>query len=51
MMGNKVIEQIVNPFIRIAGMKALGWGVLGLAVSTWICWISGYHYHLSLIHI
>ena len=23
MMGNKVIEQIVNPFIRIAGMKAL----------------------------
>lgn len=30
MMGNKVIEQIVNPFIRIAGMKALGWGVLGL---------------------
>ena len=45
MMGNKVIEQIVNPFIRIAGMKALGWGVLGLAVSTWICWISGYHYH------
>ena len=32
-MGNKVIEQIVNPFIRIAGMKALGWGVLGLAVD------------------
>lgn len=49
MMGNKVIEQIVNPFIRIAGMKALGWGVLGLAVSTWICWISGYHYH-GLLH-
>ena len=48
MMGNKVIEQIVNPFIRIAGMKALGWGVLGLAVSTWICWISGYHYHVLL---
>ena len=48
-MGNKVIEQIVNPFIRIAGMKALGWGVLGLAVSTWICWISGYHYH-GLLH-
>ena len=47
-MGNKVIEQIVNCSFDCR-YESIGLGVLGLAVSTWICWISGYHYH-GLLH-
>ncbi len=44
-MGNKMIDKAVNPFIQIAGARALAWGALGLLVSTVICYYAGYHYH------
>ena len=28
-MGNKMIDKAVNPFIQIAGARALAWGALG----------------------
>lgn len=40
---------MMNPFERIAGFKALGWGLAGMAVSTVICYHSGWHYH-GLLH-
>ena len=30
-MGNKMIDKAVNPFIQIAGARALAWGALGIA--------------------
>ena len=45
----KRIEILINPFIRIAGMQALAWGILGLVISTLLSWASGYHYH-GLLH-
>lgn len=45
----KRIEILINPFIRIAGMQALSWGILGLVISTLLSWASGYHYH-GLLH-
>ena len=45
----KRIEILINPFIRIAGMQALVWGILGLVISTLLSWASGYHYH-GLLH-
>ena len=48
-MKNQKIERVVNPFIRIAGMQALLWGVVGLVVSTLLSGLSGYHYH-GLLH-
>lgn len=45
----KKIEILINPFIRIAGMQVLAWGVLGLVISTLLSWASGYHYH-GLLH-
>ena len=48
-MGNKMIDKAVNPFIQIAGARALAWGALGLLVSTVICYYAGYHYH-GLLH-
>lgn len=40
---------MINPFERIAGFKALSWGLLGMVVSTVICYQSGWHYH-GLLH-
>lgn len=48
-MKTTVFERMVNPFIRIAGMKALIWGLAGMLLSTWMSWMSGYHYH-GLLH-
>lgn len=48
-MGNKMIDKAVNPFIQIAGARALAWGALGLLVSTVICYYAGYHYY-GLLH-
>lgn len=48
-MKTTVFERMVNPFIRIAGMRALMWGLVGMLVSTWMSWMSGYHYH-GLLH-
>lgn len=41
-------KLLLNPFEKIAGWPALGWGVAGLAVSTVISYYSGYHYHRML---
>lgn len=40
---------MMNPFERIAGFQALSWGLLGMVVSTVICYQSGWHYH-GLLH-
>lgn len=40
---------MINPFERIAGFQALSWGLLGMVVSTVICYQSGWHYH-GLLH-
>lgn len=48
-MKTSVFEKMVNPFIWIAGMKALMWGLAGMAISTCMSWLSGYHYH-GLLH-
>ena len=49
MKEKEIVERCVNPFIWIAGMPALLWGVLGLVASTLLSWASGYHYH-GLLH-
>ena len=38
-----------NPFERIAGMRALIWGLVGMAVATWQSVILPFHYH-GLLH-
>lgn len=48
-MKNQWVNFLINPFERIAGFQALGWGLLGMAVSTVICYFSGWHYH-GLLH-
>lgn len=40
---------LINPFERIAGFQALGWGMLGIMVSTILSYFSGWHYH-GLLH-
>lgn len=40
---------LFRPFEKIAGWKALGWGVVGTAVSTVLGYYAGYHYH-GLLH-
>ncbi|WP_455668283.1 hypothetical protein [Phocaeicola sp.] len=49
MKEKEIVERCVNPFIWIAGMPALLWGVLGLVASTLLSWASSYHYH-GLLH-
>ena len=48
-MKKQWLNFLVNPFEWIAGGQALGWGLLGMAVSTVICYLSGWHYH-GLLH-
>lgn len=48
-MKKQWLNFLINPFERIAGGQALGWGLLGMAVSTGICYLSGWHYH-GLLH-
>ena len=43
------LRFLINPFERIAGFRALGWGLLALVVSTAVCRLSGWHYH-GLLH-
>lgn len=39
------VESFFKPFEKIAGYKALFWGLLGIAISTTLMYYSGYHYH------
>lgn len=48
-MGKQYLYGWVNPFERIAGLKALLWGLAGMAVSTALSYGSGWHYH-GLLH-
>ena len=48
-MKNNWAKFLYNPFERIAGFPALGWGMAGLIVSTLISYGSGWHYH-GLLH-
>lgn len=48
-MKNRFWTLAVNPFERIAGMKALLWGVAAMVVSTVISCLSGWHYH-GMLH-
>lgn len=48
-MKKQWLSFLINPFERIAGFQALGWGLLGLVVSTAISYFSGWHYH-GLLH-
>lgn len=44
-----VLQLMLNPFGRIAGGKALAWGVVGMVVSCVLGYYSGMHYH-GLLH-
>lgn len=48
-MKKQWMNFLINPFERIAGFQALTWGLLGMVVSTVICYQSGWHYH-GLLH-
>ena len=48
-MNNRRCRVMVNPFERIAGTKALLWGVAAIIVSTVMSYISGWHYH-GMLH-
>ncbi len=41
----KYWNLFTNPFVRIAGIKALGWGFAGMLLSTLLCMMSGQHYN------
>ena len=44
-MKKEHLKLLYNPFERIAGLPALGWGMLGLVASTVINFYSGFHYY------
>jgi hypothetical protein len=43
------VRFFINPFERIAGGKALAWGMAGMVISTILSYWSEYHYH-GLLH-
>ncbi len=47
-MKDKLI-LFLNPFVKIAGLQALLWGVAGMIISVVISYYSQYHYH-GLLH-
>ena len=48
-MNKQHLYGLINPFERIAGLKALLWGLAGMVVSTALSYYSGWHYH-GLLH-
>ena len=48
-MKRQWLNFLVYTFEWFAGGLALGWGLLGMVVSTVICYLSGWHYH-GLLH-
>lgn len=49
MAKSNLLKAVFNPFVWIAGYKALGWGVAGIAVSCLLGYLTGTHYH-GLLH-
>lgn len=45
----KLTRFFLNPFERIAGAAALGWGFAGLLAGTLLAFATNYHYH-GLLH-
>ena len=48
-MKKQDLYVLLNPFERIAGLKALAFGIVGMIVSTFLSYYSGWHYH-GLLH-
>jgi len=48
-MNKRWINFFLNPFERIAGLQALGWGFAVLVLSTTLAYGTNYHYH-GLLH-
>lgn len=46
-MKKQWMNFLINPFERIAGFQALGWGLLGMVVSTVICYLLSFRLALS----
>jgi len=44
-MKQQQLKLLWNPFEKIAGVEALLWGLLGIAISTVVSWFSHTHYH------
>ena len=44
-----VATWLLRPFEKIAGWPALLWGLAGMALSTLLSYLAGYHYH-GLLH-
>ena len=40
---------ISNPFYKVAGYKAAGWGILGIVITTEIAYGADVHFH-GLLH-
>ena len=40
---------ISNPFYKVAGYKAAGWGILGIVITTVIAYGADVHFH-GLLH-
>lgn len=48
-MKTENLKLAFNPFSKIAGLRALGWGIGGILLSSFMSYFSGYHYH-GLLH-
>ena len=48
-MKKQRLNLLFNPFARIAGYSALGWGFLGIVLATLLSYSTGLHYH-GLLH-
>ncbi|MDR2968822.1 MAG: YIP1 family protein [Tannerellaceae bacterium] len=46
---NMKLTLFLNPFVKIAGVKALLWGLTGMIVSVAVAYYSDFHYH-GLMH-
>lgn len=49
MKEKEIVARCVNPFVWIAGVRALLYGGTGLLVSVILSWFTGFHYH-GILH-
>lgn len=45
----KILTLLANPFERIAGIKALLWGLLSIIIGSVVSYFTGWHYH-GMLH-